>query len=291
MGPAALAVLSCAAPEVARAPDPAPAVAPAMASTAPPPPLLVVALALGESTTCVRRDDGRVACRGTNALDPTALGGPLAVDDTSICGRAEGRVRCIRSGMVDDRATPFVELTHGGGVPCGRDAAGAVFCLVGRDRDEASARVRPVPLPDRAVRVVADAERACALLADGRLLCWDPFDAMVRDVVPREVDRGVRGIDASYLQTCWWTESSVRCEPGRRRKLDAVEAVAVGRAHACALAKGDVTCWGAKQHGQTRVPEDLGSVVALDAGDDHTCALRADGDVQCWGRNDHGQAD
>jgi alpha-tubulin suppressor-like RCC1 family protein len=75
-------------------------------------------------------------------------------------------------------------------------------------------------------------------------------------------------------------------------------ALAVGRAHACAI-RGDGTavCWGANDSGQrgdgstsaAPAPTVPTVVVGLDralqlaAGGAHTCAVRIDGAVLCWG--------
>lgn len=74
-----------------------------------------------------------------------------------------------------------------------------------------------------------------------------------------------------------------------------------GRQHFCALTvAGAVYCWGVGYDGQlgngdyithtSPVPVDLGTdvVVALEAGQDHTCAIIADGRVFCWGINHDG---
>ena len=91
-----------------------------------------------------------------------------------------------------------------------------------------------------------------------------------------------------------------------------VAAIASDDAHTCALTtEGRVKCWGRNSNGQlgngtttdfaTPNPEPvdvcatalcdsaLSDIVAIDAGDSHTCALTASGGVKCWGRNGSGQ--
>ena len=90
-----------------------------------------------------------------------------------------------------------------------------------------------------------------------------------------------------------------------------VRSLTAGTAHTCALlGTGEVKCWGGNDYGQlgqedgrTRgdgpsemgtdlLPVEVGtgrSVVALDAGPHHTCAVRDDGRVVCWGSNSRGR--
>jgi alpha-tubulin suppressor-like RCC1 family protein len=77
--------------------------------------------------------------------------------------------------------------------------------------------------------------------------------------------------------------------------------VSFGGAHACALTtQGKVWCWGNNEEGQLgynpelvmagsnyppyEIPT-LSDVIAIDAGTNHTCALRGDGILWCWGEN------
>ena len=76
-----------------------------------------------------------------------------------------------------------------------------------------------------------------------------------------------------------------------------------GKDHSCAiLVDASLWCWGRNHHGQigddsttnrvSPVQIDLGTnvdVVAVSAGEDHTCAITDTGDVKCWGYNIRGQ--
>jgi len=85
---------------------------------------------------------------------------------------------------------------------------------------------------------------------------------------------------------------------------DAGEAPAVsvglGTTHSCALAGGDVYCWGGNAHGQLGsltaaggmspvAATAFGDVVQLSVGSAHACVLRAGGDVYCFGQATHGE--
>ncbi|HEX2658959.1 MAG TPA: hypothetical protein VHU40_11835 [Polyangia bacterium] len=82
-------------------------------------------------------------------------------------------------------------------------------------------------------------------------------------------------------------------------------AIATRFDHACALARdGSLWCWGANTEGQLGQDDQYGSstdrsiptavtsakdFVFVDAGQGHSCAIRANGTLWCWGRNSEGE--
>jgi alpha-tubulin suppressor-like RCC1 family protein len=140
-------------------------------------------------------------------------------------------------------------------------------------------------LPGPAGRIAAGVHHTCAT-SGGSLWCW-----------------GANGDGQVGAARCPERARPRKCkaEPTRVEGLPGtITAVALGRAHSCAVAGGAAYCWGANDRGQlgdgmtaprsTPAPVRgiTADVTALAAGGDHTCAL-AGGTVVCWGANDRGQ--
>jgi alpha-tubulin suppressor-like RCC1 family protein len=81
-----------------------------------------------------------------------------------------------------------------------------------------------------------------------------------------------------------------------------VSAITTGWFHTCALTtQGGVKCWGGNGHGEAgngtigdhNVPVDVigltGNVLAITAGQSHTCALTGERAIKCWGNNADGE--
>ena len=125
--------------------------------------------------------------------------------------------------------------------------------------------------------VSAGVEHTCSVQSDATVLCWGSNSDGQLGTGNGDPGPVVMPVSVAGLQ-------------------DAV-AVAVGDRFSCALrTSGRVACWGLGTSGQlgngapvsSRVPIDipqpfLDSVVAISAGGDGACALRADGRVSCWG--------
>lgn len=142
---------------------------------------------------------------------------------------------------------------------------------------------------DRATAVAAGGAFACALRDDGTVRCWGSNSA-------GQLGNGLTLPSAA---------------PTTVNGLSGVTALAAGARHACALVGTRVFCWGANDRGQLAQPntsrtceaggesvpcetvpklvQTLDDVVAITAGDAHTCARTGDGLVFCWGDNRDGQ--
>jgi alpha-tubulin suppressor-like RCC1 family protein len=133
--------------------------------------------------------------------------------------------------------------------------------------------------------------------------------------------QGASAIAGGFGHTCAVSGGAVRCwglnfqgQLGNGTDVDSnvpvdvvglssgVQAVVAGDGHTCALTSaGAVKCWGWNVYDQlgngsrtgSNVPVDVsglsGGVVAIAAGDGHTCALTSAGAVRCWGLDCQGQ--
>ncbi|MBW2735318.1 MAG: hypothetical protein JRH20_23285, partial [Deltaproteobacteria bacterium] len=140
--------------------------------------------------------------------------------------------------------------------------------------------------PPPPLQIVAAGDHSCALLADGTVLCWgrNDYGQLGRgDFIDSHTPRHVLLMSATNEEI-----------PLRNVTMLATSAV-----HACALANGDIYCWGANWGGQaslsatdwrlsragkmplTIVPMDPPKTLALK--DNQSCLLTTSGKVWCWG--------
>lgn len=192
----------------------------------------------------------------------------------------------------------------------------------------------------QAIAVAAGAAHTCAIVAQlpatsGQLKCWgandrgqlgvgDTADRLVPASVAGGMSSGVTMVAAGAAHTCalkggtlycWGangegtldgrlgvTTGQIQYNYPQTVNLAGATALAPGERHTCALASGNVYCWGANDRGQLgflTVPSGspstlppstptLTGATAVASGRAHACALTAAG-VSCWGANDWGQ--
>jgi alpha-tubulin suppressor-like RCC1 family protein len=130
-------------------------------------------------------------------------------------------------------------------------------------------------VPDTQVTAIDIGERfGCAQLADGTLACWG--------------DGGEGQLGTG--------DFAAHPEAVAPIGLGAVEAFALGNAHACAIKAGVVRCWGRNHNSQLGInnatyqsmPVAIGgltNVASVAAGGMTTCAVTQTGELWCWGMN------
>ncbi len=130
-------------------------------------------------------------------------------------------------------------------------------------------------------------QHSCALLGTSEVRCWGRNDQ-------GQLGNASQGNSSRAVAVLQATAPDVN--------LVDVEALAAGFQHSCALAGGQVRCWGNNALGQLGNPaanspqttaaflvktstSDLSNVTSLAAGDGHNCVLVAGGPAHCWGDN------
>ncbi len=230
-------------------------------------------MATGFYHTCALTDVGAVLCWGAN------FGGRLG-DGTTAQHLTPVAVSGLTSGVV--------AVSAGVHHTCAITGAGAVVCWGGNFAGQVgdgttTDRSTPTPvigLASGAVAVATGYYHTCAVTGGGAVQCWGAY--------------GEPG-DGTTLPAYGKTPAPIA------GLGSAVTALAAGRTHTCALTTGaGMLCWGGNAHGQlgdgtatdrimpTPVTGLSSGVMAITAGEWHTCALTTGGVVSCWGYGAYG---
>ena len=263
-------------------------------------------LAAGEFHTCAVTVSGGMRCWGMNYagqlgdgtqvdhLTPAAVAGlpeaasvSAARSYTTCAVTTTGKVLCWgygRDGQLGD------------GIPLTRQNPTAVIAVSGM-------------LPKPAL----GGSHACVITAGGAVSCWgNNEDGQLGDgtfasrgtPLPVSSLSGVTALAAGGSFTCAVISGGVKCWGDAKTAPEdvpgwaGVVSLAAGRLHVCALTTdGAVSCRGNNYSGQlgdgtttssatpVQVVGLTSDVVAIAAGEYHTCAVMANGGLKCWGAN------
>lgn len=243
-----------------------------------------IAIATHNQHTCAVLANGTARCWGRNAAG--ALG-----DGTSVDRRSPVTV------IVPSNPLPtVVAIETGDSHTCALLASGTAHCWGSNSNGQigdgtiGGIRLTQVQVGGsitsfgNAVAITAGSAHTCGLLADGSAKCWGSNSS------------GQLGISNTAPNNT--APTPVLGGGGSFTARD----IAAGRNHTCAVrANGTVACWGSNDSGQigdgtiggTRLSPvtvpGLTNVVAIAAGEAHTCALLGVGVPLCWGLNSSGQ--
>ncbi len=205
-----------------------------------------------------------------------------------------------------DFDAPITHFALGEEHGCLLTGTGAVWCwgnnFSGQLGDAAAANISPEPhytpyLPE-SLAIAAGRWHSCAVAVEGAIRCWGSnlYDALGDGVV----EGGAGSSSATPISVAGFDGSS-----DEQRGNGVIASLAL---HTCAVNRlNQVKCWGLADAGQlgnspdadgyyestrptaTTVDLQIGTIVDLAVGSDHSCALSDTGTVACWGATTYGQ--
>ena len=218
---------------------------------------------------------GAVACWGHNLFGQLGNGTTTSsLLPVAVTGLTSG-VTNVSAGNLHTCA-----ITAAGGLKCWGSNNGKLGDGTVTQR---TTPVDVVGLTSNVIAVSASDTHTCALTSSGGVKCWGSNSS-------GQLGDGTQTARSAPVDVVGLTSGVV--------------AIATGEYHTCALtSSGGVKCWGMNSSGRlgdgtstTRTtPVDVvnmtSGVIAITAGDMHTCALKSAGSVNvyCWGYNGNGQ--
>lgn len=271
--------------------------------------------------------DGAITSPGDVRARYAPIAGGLSASALALgwehgCVLAEGALHCWGRGdfgqigaaaateapvmvLPADATDPLVAVAAGGYHTCVLHDSGAIDCLGRNDvgqlgdgivhgacQSEIDCTTTPVRVAgiDDAIAIDAYRYDTCAVRAGGALFCWGSDE------------HGLLGGAAGARSSCpspGGGGGTVDCSrvPLEIPGLTGVSAVSIAGEHACAVAGGELFCWGQSDHGRLGLPADslvhLPTRVTLasapsrvEVGGFHTTVLAVDGHLYAFGLND-----
>lgn len=233
----------------------------------------VLALGLGQSHGCAVDTEAAVQCWGAGSSGQLGVGGTVP-----------SNVPVVLPGL---KAT---SISAGAAFSCAVRTDGKLACWGVNGQGELGSGVagggalqttpQLVAKLEGAVAVAALAHGACALLGDGSIWCWGANEA------------GILGTGSAL---------KVVLPPEKVALSGKAEALWPGREHMC-VTRSDKTgwCWGGNGGAQvvwqvglavvtSPLKLQLADLIAIAAGQQHTCGVHGSGAMTCWGAGKLGQ--
>ncbi|MEY2967053.1 MAG: hypothetical protein RLY50_1103, partial [Actinomycetota bacterium] len=241
-------------------------------------------LGAGGNTTCAALTDGTARCWGLNDVGQWGDSTTSATPALGTLGVVSGVTSHPGGGQFSMESVD-IGTSH----VCAVAGSGATWCwgsaangrLGSSSPTDASTPRGTATLPAAAVQTAVGGAHTCVALADGTVSCFGLNN------------EGELGSDS--------TSVSSSDAPLAVTGLSNVSRVTAGDEFTCAVASGQVRCFGANWSGQlgdgTSTPRHssapvsniAGTAVDVVAGEFHACAVTETEDVWCWGLNRNGQ--
>jgi alpha-tubulin suppressor-like RCC1 family protein len=267
----------------------------------------VTQVSAGGGTVCALLQDGKVKCWGDNSYAQLGLALDPAVSD--------GDPHPTPAEVPLPSAAVRVDVGYGGA--CAVLATGKVWCW-GRNDQEQLVRLSADPAnmfqgpglaeiePLALTRIAAGDYSMLGMTAQGEVWSWGALagdigtiSGRIGAISPNPTPRKIESLgNVTKLVASVWVDPPFNPPPGP------VPPKPPARAHACALAQGEVYCWGLSYAGALctgvpdREPEPAHAVLPdsiktwpqqLAVGDEITCARMTDGSVYCCGSDTRGR--
>lgn len=248
----------------------------------------VTSIAAGNLHTCALLQDTTVKCWGWNSNGQLG-NGSTSSESTPVTVDSLNNIIALAAGNEHTCA-----LLASGGVKCwGSNSDGQLGRASNVLTNNRSTSAIDIAGIQNATAISAGYAFTCVLIQSGQVKCWgDNAQGQLGD-----------GSDSDS-----YTPVDVKAASGGSEPLSNVRSISVGSEHACALlANTTAKCWGYNDYwqlgigtsGRPMTPVNvvtsdtdnnpLTGVLAISAGESHTCVVMQNTGAKCWGLGERGQ--